>query len=285
MAAGSVVLVDGLVGSCSDTVVTGAADRLRLVVLVHLPLGVSDPDARPGERRVLSAAAAVVTTSAWTRDVLLATYALRPQAIHVARPGVDEAPVTRVTRAGGRLLCVGAVVAHKGQADLVEALTVVAALPWTCTMVGTHHLDPRYADEVRRRVAAAGLQGRVHLAGALGRDGVDTAYAAADLVVLPSLVETYGMVVTEALARGLPVLATSVGGVREAMGGSPDDLPGVLVPPARPDHLAAALREWLLDDGLRAALRARAVERRGGLEPWSSTVAIVSGVLAGLSRG
>ena len=89
---GSVLLVDGLVASAADAVLVPEADRVRLVVVVHLPLGVADPSAAAAEGRVLAAAAAVVTTSGWTRDVLLDAYALAPAAVHVARPGVDRAP-------------------------------------------------------------------------------------------------------------------------------------------------------------------------------------------------
>ena len=88
------LLLDGLVASCADTVlVPAAAAGLRVVVLVHLPIGLADPLAAEGERRVLTAASAVVTTSGWARDVLLDAYALAPDAVHVARPGVDACTV------------------------------------------------------------------------------------------------------------------------------------------------------------------------------------------------
>ena len=72
--------------------------------------------------------------------------------------------------------------------------------------------------------------------------------------MLASRAETYGMVVTEALARGLPVLATEVGGVTEALGHGEDGTrPGLLVPPGDPAALGAALRAWLEDAELRDA--------------------------------
>jgi glycosyltransferase involved in cell wall biosynthesis len=100
-------------------------------------------------------------------------------------------------------------------------------------------------------------------------------------MVLASRAETYGMVITEALARGLPVVASDVGGLTEALGqGAEGVRPGLLVPPDDPAALAAALRSWLGDAGLRARLRGAALERRDSLLGWSSTTSRVASVLA-----
>ena len=103
--------------------------------------------------------------------------------------------------------------------------------------------------------------------------------------MLASHAETYGMVVTEALARGLPVLASEVGGVAEALGHGDDGTrPGLLVPPGDPAALGAALRAWLGDAELRGRLRRAARERRASLRGWSATTSVVAGVLAGAAR-
>ena len=288
------LFLDGLVASCADSVlVPAAAAGLRVVVLVHLPIGLADPLAAEGERRVLMAAWAVVTTSGWARDVLLDAYALAPDGVHVARPGVDRAPESVGTPGGTRLLCVAAVTALKGHADLVAALALVADLPWSCVVAGALDRDPAVVAALRGRLSQEGLTDRVHLAGALHGADLEGAYAAADLLVLPSHVETYGMVVTEALAHGLPVVATAVGGLPEALGevlgevpsealdGADDGRPGLLVPPGRPEELADALRCWLTDADRRERLRRRALHRRLQLSPWSRTVEDVSAVLGG----
>jgi glycosyltransferase involved in cell wall biosynthesis len=105
------------------------------------------------------------------------------------------------------------------------------------------------------------------------------------LLVLPSRAEAYGMVVTEALARGLPVVAAEVGGLPEALGHGADGIrPGLLVPPEDPAALGAALRAWLVDAGLRKRLRRAARERRESLSRWSTPTSVVADVLAGASR-
>ena len=194
---------------------------------------------------------------------------------------------------GTRLLCVAAVTALKGHADLVAALALVADLPWSCVVAGALDRDPGVVAALRVRLSQEGLTDRVQLVGALHGAELEGAYAAADVLVLPSHVETYGMVVTEALAHGLPVVATAVGGLPEALGeavdgavdgaldGADDGRPGLLVPPGRPEELADALRSWLTDGDLRERLRRRALHRRLQLSPWSRTVEGVSAVLSG----
>jgi hypothetical protein len=308
---GRVVVVDGLVASAAREVLVPEASRVRLVVLVHMPLGHGVPGvgeagggtggdtepsgagagaeaevgARPGERAVLHAAAAIVTTSRWTRRWLLTTYDLDPARVLVAPPGVDRAEVARGSGTGRRLLCVGAVTPTKGQDVLVDALANVAAHGWRCTCVGSVDRDPSFAGHVRARVRSAGLDGRVRLAGPrVGRE-LDAAYRASDVLVTASRAETYGMVVTEALARGMPVVATRVGGLPEALGRAPDGRrPGILVPEGDPRALAEALERWMTDPALRRDLRTAARGRRATLGDWSATSEAVSRVLAGVAQ-
>jgi glycosyltransferase involved in cell wall biosynthesis len=172
------------------------------------------------------------------------------------------------------LLCVAALAPHKGQDVLVAALAEVADLAWRCRLVGPLDRDPAFVAQLRAATAAAGLADRVEFVGPLTRADLDRAYAVTDLVVLPSLGETYGMVVAEALAHAVPVLVSDVGGVREALGDA-----GLLVPAGDPRALAAALRRWLTEPDLRVAQRVAAATRRATLPGWPDTVTRVAAAL------
>jgi glycosyltransferase involved in cell wall biosynthesis len=283
----AVVLLDGLIASTAPDVLVPQARRLRLVVLVHMPLGHrpaddATADARNREREVLSVGVAVVTTSAWTRGRLLDLYSLPADRVHVAEPGVEAAELAPGTDTGGALLCVAAVRFDKGHDVLLSALEMISDLPWHCVCVGSLDRDRAFAQGLRLRVLERGLGERVEFPGPRTGADLDSSYAAADLMVLPSRAETYGMVVTEALARALPVVAAEVGGVTEALGHSAGGIrPGLLVPPEDPAALAAALRAWLEDAELRARLAQAARERRESLFGWSSTASVLAAVLAG----
>jgi glycosyltransferase involved in cell wall biosynthesis len=281
----AVALLDGLIASTAPEVLLPQARRLRLVVLVHMPLGRAADDARTRECAVLSAAAAVVTTSDWSRDCLLALYPLPAERVYVAAPGVDPAEPATGTADGGSLLCVATVTREKGHDVLLDALATMTDLSWQCECVGSVDRDPAFAEGLRRRAVEAGIGDRVRFPGPRCGADLDRTYADADLMVLASRAETYGMVVIEALARAVPVVATDVGGVSEALGhGAEGVRPGLLVAPEDPSALAAALRAWLGDAELRKRLRRAACERRESLASWSTTTSAVAGALAGASR-
>ncbi|HEV8175873.1 MAG TPA: glycosyltransferase family 4 protein [Actinoplanes sp.] len=294
---GSSVLLDGLVACAVPEVLEPVASRLRLVVLVHLPLsdeiGLAPGEAdalRALERRALHAAAAIIATSAGAARRLVGLHNLPADRVHTAAPGVDTAPLAAATPAGGRLLCVAAVTPRKAQDVLLDALATVGDLAWSCVCVGTLDRAPDFAAALAERAtdlrsgAPAGHRNggdRVRFVGT--RTGAELAatYAAADLLVLPSRAEPYGMVVTEALAHGIPVLATAVDGVPEALGAAPDgSVPGVLVPPGDVGALAAAIRRWLTDAAWRGRMRASARARRDNLRGWDETIRKVSEVLS-----
>ncbi|HWD01782.1 MAG TPA: glycosyltransferase family 4 protein [Amycolatopsis sp.] len=268
------VLVDGLIACGVPDVMVPNARRLRLGVLVHLPLAdetgldpehAAELDAR--ERETLRAVRQVVATSATAARALVRRHGLPASRVDVVEPGVDPAPLASGTDGVSRLVCVAAVTPRKGQDVLLEALARVPGL--TVDFVGSLTRAPDYVDELRWSVRRLGLGDRVSFRGPKAGARLDAAYDRADLVLLPSHAETYGMVVTEALARGIPVVASDVGGVPDALGRSADGVaPGLLVPPGDVAALAAALRRWAGDAELRRELRTAALGRGSALEEW-----------------
>lgn len=289
---GSRVLLDGLVACAAPEIIAAETERLRLVVLVHLPLGdetgldpglAAELDAR--ERRTLRSVPAIVATSEWAARRLVAHHGLAPDRVHVAAPGADIAPLAAGTDGVTRLLCVASVTPRKAQHRLVEALATLTDLNWSCVCVGGLGQDPGYVAELRELIDHHGLGDRLQLVGPQAGAELDASYATADLMVLTSYAETYGMAVTEALARGIPVLATDVGGLPEAVGRAPDGgMPGILVPPDNSVALAAELRGWFLDADVRRRLRASARGRRAALDGWAATARSLAGVLGRLGR-
>lgn len=283
---GAVVLVDGLVGCGVPSVVVPHAVRLRIVLLVHMPLAddtslasdvAIDLDAREWE--TLGAADAVIATSPSAAARLVNHHGLTCDRVHVAAPGTDMAPLAHGTDGVSHVVCVAALTHGKGQDVLVDALAGVPEL--RCDLVGPLRRDPDYVAKVRARIERHGLGDRVRLTGPRTGAALARAYADADLFVLPSRHETYGMVVTEALARALPVVATTAGALPDTLGHAPDGtVPGLLVPPGDPDALADALRLWHRDAELRQRLRTAARQRRDTLRGWSQTARAVAGVLA-----
>jgi hypothetical protein len=258
------VLLDGLVACGVPEILGPHRKRLRLFVLVHLPLsdetGLSPADAaelRARERATLHMAATVIATSKAAAARLSDMHDLSRKNVKVVEPGVSPAEPAVPDKSGKRLLCVAAVTPRKGQ-----------DLEWACVLAG------------RVVTPVPHTSRNIHFVGALQGTALDHAYGKSDLFVLPSRNETYGMVVTEALARGLPVIATRVGGVPEALGEAPDGTPpGILIPPDDPGSLAAALRAWLTDADLRARLRTAATARRATLPTWDDTARRLSEVL------
>src|SRR5262249_679402 len=163
---GAVVLLDGLVASPAADVLVPHAERLRQVVLVHMPLGDGDDDEiRRSESAVLSGAVSILVTSEWSRHLLLRLYGLPERRLHVALPGTAAAPVAPGTAGGGEMLCVAAVPYAKGHDLLVDALQLLAEPGWRCRCAGSLERDPEFARRLQREVDEGGLAGRAVFTG------------------------------------------------------------------------------------------------------------------------
>lgn len=290
---GALVLVDGLLAGREPEALSTHAARLRLVVLAHMvPHEPRDHEA--GDRELddhelseeqhdaLRAAQLIITTSAWTRSELIAQDAADPHRIVVAHPGADPAPATVASDSGGRLLCVAAVAPHKGQDLLVRALAGLADRgDWTCRFVGSLQVAPDFVDALTSVVEAAGLADRIAFTGVLTGPALEAEYGRADLVVLPSRSESYGMAVAEALQHGIPVLATGVGGIPEAI--PPGDA-AMIVPPDDPWALSVVLQQWWASRDRRSERKAAALTARSESRSWAATTGIVAAALAGVAQ-
>jgi glycosyltransferase involved in cell wall biosynthesis len=291
LADGSTVIVDGLALGAIPEVLRPHAERLKLVALVHLPLaaevGLDASVAREleaSERRALQSARAVVVTGCATVDAVK-SLGVRPEAVAVVEPGTDPAPISE--RAPGEplnLLCVAGMTAGKGHEDLIRALAANRDLGWTLTCVGSLTRHPITVERVRRLVAAEGLGDRVALTGEREPGLLERYYGRADLFVLNTMRETYGMAVAEALAHGLPVVSTRTGEIPTLAGGPAGDLnAGLIVEPGDLPALTNALRRVLSDAGLLERLRDGAKHARRRLEGWEVAAARMAAVLERVS--
>ena len=272
---GSVVLVDGLLAGGSAPALVPVAGRVSLVVLVHAP-----PAAVGIGAEVLAAARAVIATSGWLREELLCSYPLRGDSVQVAEPGVHPSAIASGTPNGTELLCVAAVAHGKGQDVLLAALGSLAHRRWHCRCVGPLDREPQFVAGLRRQAQLDGMDTRVEFTGPRTGPDLEAAFCSADVLVHPARVEAYGMVVTEALAHGLPVITTASGGLPDALGAAPDGIrPGLLVPAGDAPAVAHAISAWLTYDDLRRRLRRAARARRRGLPSWATTVEQIAQVL------
>ncbi|MBA3624250.1 MAG: glycosyltransferase family 4 protein, partial [Methylibium sp.] len=224
LADGALVIADGLAFGAMPALAERHARRLRWIALVHHPLafetGLEEARRRAlfeSERRSLATARAVIATSAATARAL-AGFDVPAARVHVVEPGTDPAPLARGSgKAATTLLCVATLTPRKGHAVLIEALAGLKDRSWTLVCAGSTTRDPATTAALRRDIAGAGLGERVQLLGEVDPARLDALYDGADLFVLPSHYEGYGMVLAEALARGLPVLATTAGAMADTV--------------------------------------------------------------------
>src|SRR5262245_7018902 len=280
--AGIVTLVDSLALGAIPEIIERHGSRLRIVALVHLPLaadvGIENNTAArfaSAERRALRAASLVVVTGRATLS-LLADYEVPPSQIVVIEPGTRPAPLARGS-SGSRLelLCVATFNPGKGHEDLIKALAAVPSRGWFLTCAGSVTRHPQTVARIQALIRERGLDDHVALAGELDADAIEACYDGSDLFVLATQRETYGMVVAEALAHGLPIVSTRTGAIADLVG----DEAGLLVSPGDVPALTDALARAIGDAALRARLAAGARRVRPSLPRWERTIAQMSAAL------
>jgi glycosyltransferase involved in cell wall biosynthesis len=294
---GSLVVIDGLALPGLERVLGDEAKRLTLVALVHHPValetGLDAATARrfgDAERRALAVVRRVITTSQWTARAL-ARYDVAIGALRVVEPGVDRRAMQGSTDPRGaepsapqheslNLLCVATLTPRKGHALLFEALGELRDRRWHLNCAGSLLRDPAHVAALERQLDRLRLANRVSLLGDLDGDALERQYERADLFVLPSYLEGYGMALAEAVAHGLPIVSTTAGAIPETVPAAA----GVLVPPGDARALVKTLALLLDDPTRRAELARGARAARAALPTWSGAALKFAAALDGLAN-
>lgn len=276
------VIVDGLAFGAMPDLAEAEARRLNLVGLVHHPLALETGLTREqieafttAERRALATTRAVVVTSSATSTTLV-DYGVPAGHVTVVEPGTAVAPAAAGSGSSTlALVCVASITARKGHDVLFDALADLKAFDWRLDCIGGTMGDSRLLGSLRDQLRRHGLAERVSFCGEGDDATVARGYAAADLFVLPTRYEGYGMVVAEALAYGLPVVSTRTGAIAELVG----EQAGLIVPPGDVAALRDALRRVFSEAGLRASLREGAMAVRSRLPQWQESAGKLAAVL------
>jgi glycosyltransferase involved in cell wall biosynthesis len=264
----AIYIVDGLIASGVPTEIeTATAAGHRVWVLLHMSPSAEDPL----EARALRAATGLLCTGSRAAE---AAGSLGLSNVHLATPGVHRpSTAPRSPRDAGsappHFIMVGALLPNKDQVFFVDVLARIKDLAWTAALVGSTKADPSYSAAVQERILRNGLGKRVETTGELSGLALEKQWLRADLSLLISHSESFGMVVQESLAHGIPVVVRKGTGAVEALGahgaGEAIDLSAGIEP------LEKLLRRWLGDPALREAWRPAADTAGRALPRWEDT--------------
>lgn len=277
----TVLLIDGLAYGAMPPETIDCLGR-EIIALVHHPLcleaGLTHDRAaelHALEKTALGLAQHAIVTSRATARILAADFAVLPERITVAEPGTDPAPRAKGSGAPLHLLAVGSVVPRKGYDILIAALARLGDKPWRLSIVGAEDRSPGTSEALSCQIAATGLQSRVTRHGAVDDATLAELYNSADIFVMPSLFEGYGMVLAEAMARGLPIVCTTGGAAAETT----PDAAARKVPPGDATAFAEALAAVLCNETTRRAMADASWAAGQRLPRWEDTARIIAGVI------
>jgi len=276
------LVVDGLaLGALGSHVQTVTAKR-SFIALVHHPLalesGLEPEEARrlrDSEATALGHAKGVVVTSPTTRQTLIDQYGVAAGQITVIEPGVDRPTVLPTCNQSDdnrplKLLTVGALVPRKGFDVLIKALSKLSAVAWTLDVVGDDQRSVQTATYLKQLIKQLGLADRIRLAGAQPTETLANYYRQADIFVLASQYEGYGMAYTEAFAWGLPVIGTDGGAGAQTL-----NTPAARIVAVNDiAHLTKVLGDVMTDPRQRADMQHAARQHAKTLPTWPSAAAL-----------
>lgn len=297
----SLLVIDGLALGAMGSLAKDFACRARassevrretprsrgFVALVHHPLalesGLTSEQSRillKSEAHALSCAQHVIVNSPTTASTVQSLFKIGANQISTVLPGTAHpartdsvrtarAPLHATHHANRNrpplLLSVGSIVARKGYDILVRALESLKELDWELRIVGDPTRDPDVFESLKAQIIKAGLNDRIHLLGALEQAALDQQYAQADLFVLASHYEGYGMAYAQAMSWGLPIIGTTGGAIAETV----VEGTGILVPPGDVVTLSRAIQYLLEHPENRAKMAHASFKHASALPSWS----------------
>jgi glycogen(starch) synthase len=234
---------------------------------------------------LVTRASRTIVCSSGMRDEVVHGLAADADRVVVVPNGVDPAawatpPDLRATTRAGLglsdeplLVLVGRLEHEKGAQDAVAALALLPRVDIHLVLVG----DGARRDDLRTLADDLGVGDRVHLLGRVADDRVAAIVAAADVALVPSRYEPFGLVALEAMAAGTPVVASTTGGLTDVV---VDHETGLAVPPAQPDLLAGAVSQLLADHHLRERLVEQALHVVHARYRWDEVASATARVYA-----
>ncbi len=273
------IILDGLVFGAIDPVGL-ATVAAPVIAMIHHPLGLETGLSaaraaflRSNEAAALQHVAHVIVPSPHTADILVRDFGADRTKITIASPGFVRPALAPAPLDPPLILSVGLLAKRKGHDVLIDALARIKDLPWQAQIVGKAH-DPATAGALQAQVDTLGLTDRVRLAGELSATALNQRYKAASVFALATRYEGYGMVLSEAMQYGLPVVSCAVGAVPDTVGNA-----GLLVPADDPAAFAAALRRLLGDPVALAHFGGLSQARAVGLPTWEDTAQVFADVI------
>jgi glycosyltransferase involved in cell wall biosynthesis len=279
----NLVVVDGLAYGVLDAAAQRLTGRLKIVALVHHPLckenGLTQAQAgalQSSEALALKHARHVIVTSPATADQVLGLFKVPAEKISIALPGTDRPePKDRPTSRIVRLLSIGTVTQRKGYDLLLAALGELKTADWHLDIVGGLEADADCVRALKSQAQDLKVSDRITFHGAVPQQKLTAYYQTADVFVLASRYEGYGMAYTEALAHGLPVIGSGAGAVEQTLSGGGAIYCGVEDVPA----LQVALQKLISDPEARRKLATEASHAAQALPNWRDAVKVFETVM------